>query len=60
MTRTERLRVLVAWCELRSAFRHFRTDRIESAAIVDQPLPRGRQGLLREWRRSEAIPDPVE
>jgi predicted DNA-binding transcriptional regulator YafY len=56
----ERLRMLVAWCELRSAFRHFRTDRIESAEILQQPLPRGRQDLLREWRRSEAIPEPVE
>ena len=56
----ERLRMLVAWCELRSAFRHFRTDRIESAEILEQALPRGRQELLREWRRSEAIPDPVE
>jgi predicted DNA-binding transcriptional regulator YafY len=56
----ERLRMLVARCELRSAFTHFRTDRIESAEIIEQPLPRGRQGLLREWRRSEAIPDSVE
>lgn len=56
----ERLRMLVAWCELRAAFRHFRTDRIESAEILNQRLPRGRQDLLREWRRREAIPDPEE
>jgi predicted DNA-binding transcriptional regulator YafY len=56
----ERLRMLVAWCELRRGFRHFRTDRIESAEILEERLPRGRQDLLREWRRSEALPDPVE
>jgi predicted DNA-binding transcriptional regulator YafY len=51
----ERLRVLVAWCELRTAFRHFRTDRIEQVVEIDQPLPRGRQALLEEWRLSDAV-----
>ncbi len=50
----DRLRVLVAWCELRADFRHFRTDRIESADPVDARLPRRRQELLREWEAREA------
>lgn len=49
----DRLRVLAAWCELRADFRHFRTDRIESADLVDERLPRGRETLLREWEKSE-------
>jgi predicted DNA-binding transcriptional regulator YafY len=49
-------RVVVAWCELRQAFRHFRTDRI--TALTPQPTryPRRRQALLKEWRESEGIP----
>jgi len=41
--------VLIAWCELRQAFRHFRADRIESAEILDQPIPESRSALLRRW-----------
>lgn len=48
----ETTRVLVAWCEMRADFRHFRTDRIESATILDSHPPRRRQALLREWRQS--------
>ena len=54
----DRLRVLVAWCELRTGFRHFRTDRIQSADLLDEPLPRGRQALLADWRRGEGLPEP--
>jgi predicted DNA-binding transcriptional regulator YafY len=42
-------RVLVAWCELREAFRFFRTDRIQSASERD-PYPRRRVDLLRDFR----------
>jgi predicted DNA-binding transcriptional regulator YafY len=52
----ERVSALVAWCELRSGFRHFRTDRIERAVILDEPLPRRRRTLVREWREAESIP----
>ena len=51
----ERVRVLVAWCELRQAFRHFRTDRITSARLTGQRLPRRRPQLLAEWRDAERI-----
>ncbi len=53
----ERIRMLVAWCEMRTAFRHFRTDRIISAVISSEHLPRRRRLLLREWRSLEGIPD---
>ncbi|RNJ48745.1 HTH domain-containing protein [Methylocystis hirsuta] len=48
----ESARVLVGWCELRRAFRHFRTDRIEAAHILDARPPRRRQALVREWRQT--------
>jgi predicted DNA-binding transcriptional regulator YafY len=53
----ERVRMLVAWCEMRTAYRHFRTDRIVTATITADPLPRSRKLLLREWRSQEGIPD---
>jgi predicted DNA-binding transcriptional regulator YafY len=54
----ERVRMLVAWCEMRTAFRHFRTDRIASATMTPDRLPRRRRLLLREWRSEEGLADP--
>ncbi|HNI81980.1 MAG TPA: YafY family protein [Rhodocyclaceae bacterium] len=51
----ERVHVLVAWCERRADFRHFRVDRIERLDLLDAGLPRRRQALLREWRAREGI-----
>lgn len=51
----EQVRVLVAWCETRAAFRHFRTDRIASAEPLQDLLPRSRLVLLQEWRQAEGI-----
>lgn len=49
----DHVRVLVAWCELRQGFRHFRTDRIAALEVMDQRYPRRRQALLKEWREIE-------
>lgn len=51
----DKVRVLVAWCELREEFRHFRTDRIHSLTVLDERYPRRRQALLKEWRLKEGI-----
>lgn len=51
----ETVRLLVAWCELRGEFRHFRTDRIEKLEILDVPIPINRTELRRRWR--EARPE---
>ena len=48
----ESVRVLAGWCELRRDFRHFRTDRIETAEIMEMRFPRRRKTLEKEWRRS--------
>jgi len=54
----DRVHVVVAWCELRHDFRHFRTDRIASLSVTDVRYARRRQALLKEWRAMEDIPPP--
>ena len=49
------LRVIVAWCELRQDFRHFRTDRIQNLHVSEATYPRSRQALLKEWREQQGI-----
>jgi predicted DNA-binding transcriptional regulator YafY len=53
----DRVRVVVAWCELREDYRHFRTDRIVALKGIDRRYPKRRAALLKEWRRREGIPD---
>jgi predicted DNA-binding transcriptional regulator YafY len=51
----EQVRVVVAWCETRIAFRHFRTDRIATIETATARYPRRRTALLKEWRSVERI-----
>jgi predicted DNA-binding transcriptional regulator YafY len=51
----ERARVVAAWCEQRVGFRHFRVDRIAAVQVLEEPFPRRRQQLLKEWRQAEGI-----
>jgi predicted DNA-binding transcriptional regulator YafY len=58
----EAVRLLVGWCELRAAFRSFRTDRVAEAEFLDERYPerpavlraRWRKLRMEEWRRSAA------
>ena len=43
-------RIMAAWCELRSAFRYFRTDRIIGAALLNERIPERRAILRSRWR----------
>jgi predicted DNA-binding transcriptional regulator YafY len=47
--------MLAAWCETREAFRHFRLDRMEAAAVLDERPPKARRTLLIDWRRAEGL-----
>lgn len=49
----EQVRVVVAWCELRQDFRHFRTDRIIEMVPQDERYPRRRAVLLKDWRERQ-------
>lgn len=55
----DHVRMLAAWCEQRTALRHFRVDRIVDLHIQDERYPAHRQALLRQWREQEGIPDSV-
>ena len=48
-------RVLAAWCELRSAFRHFRVDRIAGADVTGERYLAPKRELLARWRRELSI-----
>lgn len=50
----EKSRVVVAWCELRRDYRHFRTDRIVELVVSERRYPRRRQAMLKEWRERSA------
>ena len=51
----DRTRMVVAWCETRQAFRHFRTDRISAIEATTERYPRRRPALIKEWRKLEGI-----
>ena len=51
----DRARVVVAYCELRTAIRHFRTDRIVALAPRAERYPARRQALLAQWRRTQGV-----
>ena len=48
-------RVLAAWCELRSAHRHFRVDRVDDMDILEEAYPVRRAELLAAWRKELGI-----
>lgn len=45
------VRLLAAWCELRQAFRHFRTDRIVDAVFLDERHGVRRRALTAQWKQ---------
>jgi predicted DNA-binding transcriptional regulator YafY len=49
----DRVQVVVAWCEMRAAMRHFRLDRITALEPLAGRYPRRRQALLAEWRAQQ-------
>lgn len=53
----EEIHVIVAWCELREDFRHFRIDRIITLAKIERRYPQRRQTLLKKWREINQIPE---
>ncbi len=51
----DQTRILVAWCELRAAIRHFRCDRIVDAHAQPMRYPRRRQALLAQWKKEQGV-----
>jgi predicted DNA-binding transcriptional regulator YafY len=46
----EEIRIIVAWCELRQDFRHFRTDRINAVQVMDQRYAARPADLRAQWK----------
>ncbi|MCW6511029.1 helix-turn-helix transcriptional regulator [Lichenifustis flavocetrariae] len=51
----DQVRVLIAWCELRDDFRHFRADRIRTMSETELRYPKPRRMLLKLWRDREGL-----
>jgi predicted DNA-binding transcriptional regulator YafY len=45
----EEVRVIAAWCELRTDFRQFRTDRIGSVEVMEERYPERTAVLRKRW-----------
>jgi len=49
----EGVRLVVAWCELRNDFRHFRVDRMDTLTSLDETMPERRDVLFHRWWKAE-------
>jgi predicted DNA-binding transcriptional regulator YafY len=49
------VRLIVAWCELRKGFRHFRTDRVIEAEFLDLRYPTPRFKLRQMWLKDMEV-----
>ncbi|HUR43465.1 MAG TPA: YafY family protein [Aestuariivirga sp.] len=47
-------RLIIGWCELRQAFRSFRTDRILTMSVLDEKYQARRKVLLKQWQEETA------
>ncbi|WP_209857313.1 WYL domain-containing protein [Rhizobium herbae] len=44
--------LLIAWCESKQAFRHFRTERILNLEVLQEPIGISKGKLRRQWLQS--------
>ena len=51
----DRVRVVLAWCELRNDFRHFRADRIITFTERPERYPRRKAALMKAWRETQKL-----
>ena len=47
-------RYIVAWCETRQDYRHFRTDRVQELKVLDEKYPARRAVLIKGWDEAMA------
>ena len=50
----DRTRYLVAWCEMRKGYRHFKTDRIKELKVLAEKYPGRRAAMIKEWEDATA------
>ncbi len=46
-------RILVAWCESKNDYRHFRTDRLLEVTPLGERYPRRRRAMFQEWHERQ-------
>ncbi|WP_158816854.1 YafY family protein [Methylocapsa sp. S129] len=51
----EDVRIIVAWCELRQGFRHFRTDRMDAVEVAAERIPERQEALLKRWKALQKL-----
>jgi predicted DNA-binding transcriptional regulator YafY len=55
---------VIAWCESKQAFRHFRTERILDLEVLEETIGLSKRTLRQQWRQfretelSESRPTP--
>ncbi len=47
-------RYIVAWCERREGYRHFKTDRVQELTVLDSKYPARRDALIKAWEQESA------
>jgi predicted DNA-binding transcriptional regulator YafY len=52
----EDVRIIVAWCERRQDFRHFRTDRVHALAMTTDRIPERHDLLMKRWKATQQRP----
>lgn len=55
----DRTRYLVAWCETRQGFRHFKTDRVQDLKVLADKYKGRRLALIKEWEASVSARGPM-
>ncbi|CTQ55224.1 HTH domain protein [Roseibium album] len=50
----DRVRFIVAWCETRQDYRHFRTDRVRALEVLEGKYPGRRAILVKGWETAMA------
>lgn len=53
------VRLIVAWCELRRTYRHFRTDRVVQAEFLTSTFPTAVEELRKAWWNKEFVQSKV-
>jgi predicted DNA-binding transcriptional regulator YafY len=51
----DHVRMVVAWCEERIEYRHFRIDRIQNLVVTKSIYPKRRLAMLKEWKAREGV-----
>lgn len=50
----DRSRYLIAWCEMRKGYRHFKTDRVQELKVLGEKYPERRATLIKGWEEEIA------